>query len=60
MPFKLRLFSKRKCCTCKRHNMHATEKVMDDVAEESRASRDSQAQSHEDEGEAKKTEENPI
>jgi hypothetical protein len=40
----------------RRHNRNATEEVVDDMAEESRANRGSQAQPHEDEGEAKKSE----
>jgi phosphoribosyl-dephospho-CoA transferase len=59
-PFKLRWFSKRKHCTCRRHNRHAVEEVVDDVVEVSRASQGSQAQPHEDEGKAKKAEENPM
>jgi gag-polypeptide of LTR copia-type len=37
-----------------KHNRHATEEVVDDVAEVSRANRGSQAQPREDEEEAKK------
>jgi hypothetical protein len=59
-PFKLRWFSKRKCCTCIRHNRHATEEIMDDMTKVNQASRGSQAQPREDKGEAKKAEENPM
>jgi hypothetical protein len=50
-PFKLRWFSKKKQCMCRRHNRHATVEVVDDVAEENRANgRANRAQTRRDEG----------
>jgi hypothetical protein len=61
-PFKLRWFSKRKHCMCRRHNRHAAVEVVDDVAEENRAnSRANRAQTRRDEGaEMVTTEEDPM
>jgi hypothetical protein len=56
-PFKLKWFSKKKYCMCKRYSRHAAVEVMDNMVEESQAS---QAQPREDEGEAKKVEENSM
>jgi gag-polypeptide of LTR copia-type len=59
--FKQRWFSKRRHCMYRRHNMHASEKVVDDVAGESRASRVNRAQTRQDEGAKMATaDENPI